>query len=408
MPMSRSKQRAVNLLVALACTAVLFVLTELVLRARWEPKSRTLAPLANTRTTTREYDVAIETNRAGFRDVDHADAPAPRIAVLGDSFVFGSGVALEDIFTSRLAALFPNRVTFYNFGVSGSGPLNARDIWRDHASAIHPDLVMVALFAGNDAVDALREAHEARPPRLVTVARAKMLFYRTRAAWRARQQAPVAPPREATATRGWNAFGGDNPATMDALLAAARERGVPGDSVRARLDAIPDSLVADALAFRSNPFNLAEGVLDPDGKRHHLLLDTAEANEGWDQLETALRELHRDVTGAGAKLVLVCIPAGAQVDSTYWWFRNLGFRLDERVLRDTPFQDRLTQFASRENIPLLDLLPVMRAHPEKRLYYDQDGHWNAAGHKVAAGAIAARIRDWLPGGEATPDSLPRR
>lgn len=395
MPMSRSKQLAVNLLFALLCTAVLFVLTELVLRARWEPAARTMSPLARTRTTTTEYDVAIETNRAGFRDVDHDYQPSPRVVVIGDSFVFGSGVAFDDVFTSRLDSLFSHRIAFYNFGVSGTGPLNARYIWRDYASAIQPDLVMVALFAGNDAVDALREAREARPPRLVTVARAKMLFYRTRAAWRARKQVPPAP-REAPANRGWNAFGGDNPATLDALLAEARKRGIPEDSVRARLEAIPDSLVQDALDFRSNPFNLAEGVLAPNDKLHHLLLDTPEANGGWDALETAVRELHRDVEKGGSRLVLVCIPAGAQVDSTYWWFRNLGFRLDERVLRQTPFQDRLAQFASRENIPLLDLLPAMRAHPEQRLYYDQDGHWNAAGHGVAAHAIAQWLEPMLP------------
>ena len=44
---------------------------------------------------------------------------------------------------------------------------------------------------------------------------------------------------------GWNAFGVDNPATLDALLAAAQRRGVPEDSVRARFDAVPDTLVAD-------------------------------------------------------------------------------------------------------------------------------------------------------------------
>jgi GDSL-like Lipase/Acylhydrolase family len=377
------------------CTAILIAASEMVLRARWKPPARTLAPFTKTRTTTTEYDVAIETNYAGFRDVEHSNGSLPRMAVLGDSFVFGSGVAFDDIFTSRLETLFPNPVAVHNFGVSGSGPLNVRYLWRDHAAAIHPDIVMVALFAGNDAVDALRESREARP-RFVTVARAKMLYYRTRAWWRSRKQAPVEAVQEAPATQGWNAFGVANPATMEALLAAARERGVPEDSVRARLAAIPDSLVRDALEFRSNPFNLAEGVLDPDGKLHHLLLDTPEANEGWEKLEEALRELNRDVGRAGSKLVLVCIPAGAQVDSTYWWFRNLGFRLDERVLRNTPFQERLAQFAAREKIPLLDLLPVMRAHPNERLYYDQDGHWNAAGHDVAAHAIADWLRPMLP------------
>jgi len=375
---------------------------------RYAPPARTGARFASTRTTTPEYDVAIETNRAGFRDADSRGAPSPaspgitlsRIAVLGDSFVFGSGVARENILTSRLSQSLSRAnhpADAWNFGVPGTGPFNDLYIWRDYARKIEPKIVVVALYAGNDASDALRESKQAHP-RLVTVARAKMLWYRLRAWWRNRRHASIDSPRveDAHKAQGWNAFGLDNPATEDALLTAAAERGVPADSVRTRLAAVPDSLVADALAFRSNPFNLAEAVLDPDGLRHNLLLDTPEMNEGWTQVEVALTKLDHDVEKARAQLVLVCIPAAVQVDSSYWWCRNLGFRFDARVLTDTEFQNRLATLAQREGLPLIDLLPVMRAHPNERLYYEQDGHWNANGHAVAAEAIAEKIREMIP------------
>ena len=195
-----------------------------------------------------------------------------------------------------------------------------------------------------------------------------MLGYRMRAWWQNHKHATRDNVQAQLARRatGWNAFGLDNPATMGALLDVARERGVPEDSVRVRLAVVPDSLVADARSFRSNPFNLAEAVLDPDGLRHNLLLDTPQRETGWSALESALVDLKGDVASTDAKLLLVCIPAAVQVDSTYWWLRNLGVRLDDRVLRETEFQNRLAKFTARENIPMLDLLPVMRAHPEKR------------------------------------------
>jgi lysophospholipase L1-like esterase len=50
------------------------------------------------------HDVVIATNALGFRDADFAPAPgeARRIAVLGDSVVFGAGVDADDRFTACL------------------------------------------------------------------------------------------------------------------------------------------------------------------------------------------------------------------------------------------------------------------------------------------------------------------
>jgi len=46
-------------------------------------------------------------------------------------------------------------------------------------------------------------------------------------------------------------------------------------------------------------------------------------------------------------------------------------------------------FAEQRNIPLLDLLPVLRQHQRERLYWDGDGeHWEPRGHEVVAEATA--------------------
>lgn len=382
------RKLAINLALTLGCIVVLLVVAELVLRASYTPPARTLAPLVKSRTTTTEYDVPIETNRAGFRDVASHPHFGGRVAVIGDSFVFGSGVSQGDVFTSRLSRSDP-QFNVWNFGVPGSGPFNALYLWRDYARDVRPQVVVVTVYAGNDATDANREASEAKP-RFVILARAKVLYHRLRASSRDQKQAAV------VSFEGWNAFGLDNPATEAALLAVARERGVSADSVRTRLAAIPDSLKADALAFRSNPFNLAEAVLDPDGLRHNLLLDTPETKHGFDAMESALTRLHHDIEAANAKMLLVCIPAAVQVDSTYWWLKNLGVRIDDRVVHDTVFQDRLAQFARKEQVPYVDLLPAMRKRISSRVYFEQDGHWTAAGHDIAARAIAEPLSALLP------------
>lgn len=376
-----------NFLLLAGCLMVLLVMAEVALRLTWRPPARTLAPNVISRTTTSEYDVPIGTNAEGFRDVATHPHFGGRVCVIGDSFVFGSGVSQGDVFSHNLSRVAPH-FNVWNFGVPGSGPFNALYLWRDYARPVRPHAVVVAVYAGNDAGDALRESKESRP-RFILGRRAKMMWGRAFAA----KNTPV---RAAPTGEGWNAFGLANPSTEEALLAEAHKRGVSPDSVRARLAAIPDSLKADALAFRSNPFNVAEAVLDPEGLRHNLLLDTPAMNEGWKELESALTRLNREVTAANSRLLIVCIPAAVQVDSTYWWLKNLGVRIDDRVVQNTVFQRRLAEFAKAQDIPFLDLLPAMRKRSTARLYYEQDGHWTAAGHDVAARAVSERLAEIMP------------
>ncbi|MFN0149085.1 MAG: alginate O-acetyltransferase AlgX-related protein [bacterium] len=410
---SERRYRAIangNILLALACTAVALLACEWAARVITRDRVRTFPRSVVTRTATSEYDVEMKTNRDGFRDAEHERAkPAGtvRLAVLGDSFVVGSGVAFESIFTSRLAAAIARRdsiaaaaasddeprIEVLNFGVSGTGPLHAARVWRRFASAYDPDVVLVCVYAGNDASDALREASET-PPRFALAALAGEAVAR----WRPVRGAGAgagAGAGDGAASGGWNAFGGENPASLDALLRAARERGVSETEVRARLAAIPEPLVADALAFRSNPFNLAEAVLDPEAMIENLLLEGDTMERGWRATEDALGALHDEIARTGATMVLVGIPAGVQVSERYWWATHLGLVLDRRILVRAPFQDRLAKFAAREGVALVDLLPTLRSaggDSGAPLYFEQDGHWNARGHEVAAHLIAAALR----------------
>src|SRR5262249_31097611 len=151
-----------NLLLTIVCVLVLLVGAELVLRIGYTPPARTLTPNVSTRTATSEYDVAVETNAQGFRDSDARPLFGGRVAVIGDSFVFGSGVVQGDVFTSRLSTS-DRPFNVWNYGVPGTGPFNALYLWRDYARKIRPQVVVVTVYAGNDASDALRESKEATP-----------------------------------------------------------------------------------------------------------------------------------------------------------------------------------------------------------------------------------------------------
>jgi hypothetical protein len=115
---------------------------------------------------------------------------------------------------------------------------------------------------------------------------------------------PRAPSRAAGA-HGWNAFGIDNPAT-DALRRGAEARRFRRFRAR-RLAQIPDSLMQDALAFRSNHSPLPKPCSTPTAPAQSPRYARDEA--GLDALASALTRLHREVEAAHSQLLLVCIPA---------------------------------------------------------------------------------------------------
>ena len=105
--------------------------------------------------------VRVEINDSGLRDdPDEAGPPAPdelSVLVLGDSFAFGMGVSLADSFQERLEArgaeITPRSLRVYGGGVPGYGALHERQRLAELAPWTRPDVVIVAVFEGNDFQD---------------------------------------------------------------------------------------------------------------------------------------------------------------------------------------------------------------------------------------------------------------
>ncbi len=101
---------------------------------------------------------SFSTNAFGMRDVERRQAKPRgswRVAVLGDSFTMGSGVAQDQTFARQLerslgAALHPRPVEVLNFGIGGDDFQMELRHWRNVVSSFQPDLVLFAMNEGND------------------------------------------------------------------------------------------------------------------------------------------------------------------------------------------------------------------------------------------------------------------
>lgn len=113
-----------------------------------------------------EYDVEITNNAQGMRDTqNYGMTKSPntyRIALLGDSFVYGHGVNDHEVVSEKLEVLLNSggkkKYEILNFGVSGFGQAEELITYREKVRAYQPDAVVVFYFnndIGNDKVSEL-------------------------------------------------------------------------------------------------------------------------------------------------------------------------------------------------------------------------------------------------------------
>ncbi len=104
------------------------------------------------------HGVNIKVNSQGMRDREYSvDKPEGvfRIAVLGDSLVFGFGVELNNTYTKLLEAelnkLGVGDIEVLNFGMPGFGTKEEAEYWRVKAKMYDPDLVILG-YCLNDEI----------------------------------------------------------------------------------------------------------------------------------------------------------------------------------------------------------------------------------------------------------------
>ena len=114
------------------------------------------------------YDVLLEINSQGMRDVERAvDPHAFRVAVFGDSLTFGQGVELSRTYTkrleARLAAASAAPVQVFNFSVPGFDTGAELSLLRDVFDQFKPQLVIFQFTVADDTVPMVESASNGIP-----------------------------------------------------------------------------------------------------------------------------------------------------------------------------------------------------------------------------------------------------
>jgi hypothetical protein len=327
-------------------TTAAFVPLPLLARTHDAPR----ATIARFRCAPGQVHQGFACNERGFFDAPFTRDGRKRAAVVGDSF--GVGVVPHGRhYTSVAEALLG--VEIANVGVAGCGPPEYLALLVDEVLPLEPELVVFALFAGNDlefetGARGRGFLHDCLSRERVLLAQLPGRLLRSLREG-ARLAGAGAPAGEAQLAP-WLDEPLLEPPTLspDAFLRLELERA-------RRLDAADPAVLEELLAILRE----ARDLLAPRPFAVLLIPDEF-------QVEDALWQAVRDTAG--------------------------------RELERDALQRRLLPRLAAEGIPTLDLLPVFRAveplpDGRRHLYHARDTHWNARGNRVAGEALA----DFLSG-----------
>ena len=311
-------------------------------------------------------------NSRSFRTKEYmgeTKADAYRIICLGDSFTDASvGVPYADLWHARLNQHLnrdkDQEFEFFALGVSGVGPSFSLRVWQFEHALIQPDLVIFALFVGNDITD--EQGYRPQRPAGMTPAR---LSYTMRLA---RNLYLVWEQRD---------LGRD--ALVDLSKREKHERGGVDLGRMWPVQKYPGDEEAYLNRKRRFLYWLRK---DRQGTFSTYLEDVRDV----------LYRFSAEVRNSGSDFMVMIIPDEFQV-SVSVRRRSLKFsgRVADEIDVDSP-QLYLRQVLEKAQIPYLDLLPAFReAGPESRFYLENDGHWNIEGNHRAARTLAAYVEQGL-------------
>jgi hypothetical protein len=160
--------------------------------------------------------------------------------------------------------------------------------------------------------------------------------------------------------------------------------------------AVSDVLVGPSAPDRVEVGQTAEWVFTGPGRSVPLdiyLPPDATWQDAWSVTDYALDVLDSTVRQDGRQFAVFVIPDRRQVYESAWQATLAGLPdLDPANMdRERPTRTLLGLLRAR-NIPTLDLLEPFRASDEQ-LYFEIDGHFNTAGHRLTAEWLAGWLRE---------------
>ncbi len=299
------------------------------------------------------WQADLATNALGFRDFNHPQKAlgVTRVAVLGDSFVFGSGVTQDEPVTMRLAALLGPAFEVINLGVPGYGTDQALLTLRRWGPRLSPDVVLAGFFWNDVMENASAEMYSMKKPRFVLAGSSLSLV----------------PPGETHGHSAAQRLAAALGARSHLWSLVSRSFATPGRVEPETRPVMVDLSLRAAPAAREAEFALTWALLGA---------------------------LARESRALGAAPIVFTVPPRFLVDDVAKQKVLRIYGLGPDALDEDGFS-RVKEACARHDLPIVDLLPAFRdaARAGDRLFLPTGIHWSAKGHALAARVLEPAVRD---------------
>ena len=388
-----SRRRRFALVLAIVTVGATLVGAELIARAipgPWQPQS------AIGYTFDREVGLwlepgprDVEDDRRGLEDWhvnafgmqdDERELEKPpgvcRVVVLGDSFMEGRVVGMNQRLSSVLQQQLGSGHEVMNFAVSSLGTTQEMEIFRFKARQFAPDLVVLGFNPGNDLRNNSRELEIQYGHDLVEEA-----AYHT---VERNGEVVLHPPLS----------GRMGPAKIGIILALKRSYALRA-VLYLRRELLSRRVPPQGSGLFGHPWPrrfVDYGVYSPP--RHRVWEDA------WTITEHALSGLAESVGNSGAELLVLVLTSDVQLvaDPASYVQENAGVPAPEDFDPAYPNR-RVCDIARGAGASCLDILPLLEAYRDSAglappyFWFENDEHWNPLAHRLAAAQIAWWIRE---------------
>jgi hypothetical protein len=331
--------------------------------------------------------ILVRVNSGGFRGRElRQPKRTARVVVYGDSFVMAALTALDDTFPIQLARKLERathaRVEAVNAGVMGYGPDQECLRIEDEIGPLAPDLLVVAIFAGNDFGDLVRD----KIFRLASDGTLRPNHYRL-------SHSAIANFPDQPGSAPWSMlWRGVTYLVQPSLLSPHVREPSPRPSkleirgyVRKAREEYEDFVVRGDDEVQ----NLFGDTYDADVS---LAPDRPSARYSKAVMEQVLIRIEGVARAHRVPTLLVFIPSVADVgDGPRWSAWSRAARAVSSDYRPDALTDALSDIARRHAFEYVDLFQPFRDAGASGLYFPADGHWNAAGQALAAELAMKRI-----------------